>query len=292
MNQMIEIVKPGGIIERDETIRSGAARLSGRLFLPRETPQAAVVLNGATGVPHGYYGDFARWLATDRGLACLTYDYSDFGASARRHMRASKATMGHWGIHDQQAARDHLARLLPDKPLWVIGHSLGALCLPMQQGLNRIDRIIAVASGPVHLTDHPWHYRPVAAAFWHGPTALATLALGYMPGRSFGLGADLPAGVYWQWRRWCTQRGFYAREAGSILPWPDRQKPDCPLRAVAVADDPMIPPHTVWKLMQLYPETTRSQKVLRPAEYGLPKIGHIGAFHRRAQACWPDILGS
>ncbi len=292
MTRMMEIEASDDILESAETIRSGAELLAGRLFRPNGPPRVAVVLNGATGVPQRYYADFARWLARHHQMACLTFDYSDFGTSATGHVRESTATMTRWGLHDQQAARDHLSSLFPQTPLWVIGHSLGAMMIPMQRGLDRIDRIISVASGPVHVSDHPWPYRAVAYAFWYGPLTLATRILGYTPGKPVGFGADLPSGVYWQWRRWCTSRNFYASETGIELPWPDRHHPTCDLRVVAVADDQMVPPAAVWRLMRLYPETKQSQKTLKPADYGLREIGHIGAFHRRAQACWADIIAS
>ncbi|MFQ6551355.1 alpha/beta fold hydrolase [Aestuariibius insulae] len=291
MTRMTTIERSDGVVETTEFIPSGMNRLAGHLYRPSTPPLAAVVLNGATGVPQRYYADFAQWLVTDHQLACLTFDYSDFGESAAGPVRGSPATMTQWGLHDQQAARDHLSGLFPTTLIWVIGHSLGAMMLPMQRGLDRIDRIISVASGPVHVSDHPWPYRAVAHAFWSGPTALATRALGYMPGARIGFGADLPEGVYRQWRRWCTSRTFYACETGRELPWPDRHRPTCPLRVVAVTDDQMVPPAAVWRLMRLYPETTQSQKTLNPRDYDLPEIGHIGAFHKRAKACWPDIVG-
>ncbi|MGB6229956.1 MAG: alpha/beta hydrolase [Litorimonas sp.] len=272
-------------------IEAEGAVLAGRLFSPDGPPRAAVLLSGATGVPQRYYRDFAHWLVRERGLAVLTYDYRDFGASQTGTLRASRANMTDWAVHDPQAARDRLAALYPDQPLWVIGHSVGALCLPLQRGLEGIARIVAVASGPVHLSDHPWHYRPIAAAFWHGPPRLATALLGYTPGRRLGLGADLPAGVYRQWRRWCLSRSFYAGDVGTALPLPAAVPPSCAMRVVDISDDPMIPPHVVWRLMAAYPETWRDQKVLHPAAYSLQRIGHLGAFHRRAAACWPDLIG-
>ena len=273
-------------------IEAEGAILSGRLFAPDGPPRAAVLLSGATGVAQRYYRDFARWLVERHGTAVLTYDYRDFGASATGPMRASRATMTDWAVRDPQAARDRLAALYADAPLWVIGHSLGALALPLQRRLEGIARIVAVASGPVHLSDHPWRYRPIATAFWYGPHRLATSILGYLPGRRLGFGADLPSGVYRQWRRWCTSRDFYVRELGTTLPTPAAVPPSCPLHLVAVADDPMIPPHAMWRLSAAYPETAQSRTVLRPAAYGLPRIGHLGAFHRNARACWGDLIAS
>jgi len=74
-------------------IRSDGALLRGRIFRPRGTPKAAVVVHGAIGAPAGFYRAFAEWAASERDLAVLTYDYRDFGASARAPVRGSRATL-------------------------------------------------------------------------------------------------------------------------------------------------------------------------------------------------------
>ncbi|MFD2853966.1 hypothetical protein ACFSZS_03030 [Seohaeicola zhoushanensis] len=43
------------------------ATLQGTLYLPASPPRAAVVLNGATAVPQGFYRAFATWLANSEG---------------------------------------------------------------------------------------------------------------------------------------------------------------------------------------------------------------------------------
>jgi predicted alpha/beta hydrolase len=264
-------------------------RLVGRLFLPGTAPKAAAVLHGATGVPQGYYRAFAEWLASE-GYACLTYDYRDFAASAEAHVRRSRATMSDWGLRDQAAAQAELERLVPGVPLWVIGHSLGGIMLPFQAGAARVERLVAVASGPVHLSDHPWSYRPIAAAFWSAPTRALASALGYLPGRAMRIGPDLPRGVYSEWRRWCTTRGFYHNDIGRTLPLPDWRAMRGRAKFVAIADDALVPPAAVWRLMQHYPEAVKRQLTLRPAEHGLRRIGHIAAFAERNRALWPAIL--
>ncbi|MGB3553473.1 MAG: alpha/beta fold hydrolase, partial [Jannaschia sp.] len=194
--------------EENVRIASDMATLAGTLFPPIGSPRAAVILHGATGVPARFYAHFARWLAATRDIACLTYDYRDFGASGSA--RGSRATMTDWGIHDQQAARDWLCARLPQVPLWVIGHSLGGMMLPYQTGLAGIARVVTVASGAVHVSDHPWPYRAFARAFWS--LGAPTRALGYMPGRALRIGHDIPAGVYFQWRRWCLSRAFHGAD--------------------------------------------------------------------------------
>jgi predicted alpha/beta hydrolase len=270
------------------SIPAPGATLSGTLYRAA-APRAMAVLNPATGVGQGYYSHFARWLASERQITCLTYDYRDFAASGRGPIRHSRATMADWGILDQQAARDWLAASAPQTPLWVIGHSLGGFTLGYQTGLSRIARVIAVASGPIHVRDHPWPYQATARFFWTllGPALLR--ATGYLPGRFSGMGADLPGPVFAQWKRWCTRDGFH--HADPTLPPHDASALIAPLRTVALADDVMMPPATVARLATLYPAAPHTHATLAPASYGLPKVGHLAAFARRNAALWPDILG-
>jgi predicted alpha/beta hydrolase len=150
----------------DVRIAAEGAVLAGRLFRPEGRPAAVAVLHGATAVPMGYYRGFAEWLAAERGVAVLTYDYRDFGMSARGPVRSARATMADWGLRDQPAALAAAAALVPDVPRWVIGHSLGGVMLAFHPGMASVDRTVVVASGPVHLSDHPAGFGVLARLFW------------------------------------------------------------------------------------------------------------------------------
>lgn len=285
-----QILIPG---ENPLTIRSPGARLQATLFLPQTTspetaPKAAIVLHGAVGVPAGYYRAFATWLMA-QGYACLTYDYRDFAASRSAPLRAAKADLQTWGLNDQPAALATLRRLVPDVPIWVIGHSLGGTMLGFHP-MEGVARVITVASGLVTLADHPWPYRARAAWFWYGLPRAANAVLGYLPGRALRMGPDLPAGVYRQWRRWCLRPGFWQGDVGHTLPAPDPARITCGVKIVAIADDPVVPPPAVWRLMALYPHAIKRQLTLRPADHGLQTIGHIAAFARANAALWPVLI--
>lgn len=279
-----------GVESEELDIRSDGALLRGQIFRPKGAPRAAVVLHGATGAPARFYRAFAEWAATERDLAVLTYDYRDFGASLRRPMRGSKATLADWGRHDQAAALATLARMYPDTPLWVVGHSVGGLWLGWHEAMNRVTRSITIGAGLTHVTDHPLRYRWKARTFWSPPVRLAAQVAGYLPGRMVGLGADLPRGVYEDWRRWCLTRGWHLSDVGRTLPLPDPNRVTGSVRMIAVADDDLVPPEAVWRARALYPEAMKEQLVLRPADFGLESIGHIPPFQRRNAVLWPAIL--
>lgn len=273
----------------NHVIEAEGAHLVAR-YTPSVGPaRANLVLHGATGVPQHYYRAFADW-ASGRGIGVLTYDYRDFGASLHSHPRHSKATFADWMIHDQAAAERALARLAPEGPLWVLGHSLGGLGLAFRRHDPRFERITTVGAGIGHYTDHPWSYRPLALAFWFLLGPVGTAVAGYLPGRRLLLGADLPAGVYWQWRKWCVSRDFFKADIGVSLPEPDFGMAGPALRLLTMSDDVVVPPAAVRRYADAFPEGRAEYRVLRPADFGLPSLRHIEVLSKRNAAAWPAIL--
>ncbi len=279
------------VLTEDIRFPSGTAMLSGRLYLPVAAPDIVVVLNSATGVPQDYYQHFARWLAEEQRIACLTYDYRDFGKSLSGRLKDSRVTMSDWALIDIPAARAEMRRRFPSARQWTIGHSLGGMLEPLQSDVDQIDRMICVCSGLVTLSDHPWPYRGLAGIFWYGHAPFAVHVLGYLPGKAIGFGSDLPSKVYWQWRKWCTSPNSYLPEIGQSLPAATWPRAGGPVDLFAISDDQMVPENAVWRLAELYgPDANRH--VLEPKDFGLKSIGHIGVFARKNKAVWPRLIES
>lgn len=286
---MLRVIDPIQIRRRVFKTPDGA-ELVGTLFEPNAIPRAAVVLSGATAVPQGYYHAFANWAAAERGLAVFTYDYRDMGLSSSGPIRQSRATQSDWGVVDSQAARQWMRQSLPTVPLWTLGHSLGGMLLPMQHDISGIDRVICVASGMVHFTDHPWPYRARAMLFWFGLGPVLARALGYVPSKLSGFGADLPGPMFWQWQRWCTQSGFFTPDFGRDLPKPDWRRSSAPVKLISFSDDDLCPPACTQRLASIYQGGEVQHVTIAPADFGVPAIGHLSVFHRRNAALWDTLL--
>ncbi|MEO0460184.1 MAG: alpha/beta fold hydrolase [Myxococcota bacterium] len=263
--------------------------LSGAWF-ESPAPERVIVLHGATAVPARYYRRFAEWLTTERNAHVLIYDYRDIGLSAQRSARRSTADMAAWGVLDSAAALDFALDTYPDLPVWTVGHSLGGMCLGFHPNAGRIERHIAIASGPAHWIQHPWTAMPKIVAFWFlvGPACVTTL--GYFPGRLFGSKVDLPAAAYWQWRRWCMNAEFHRVDWGRALPEPTPERVRCPVELVAFADDDLIPPHQVKKLGRFYPHAETIFRCIEPEDVGLQRIGHIAGFSARCEPAWAHMV--
>lgn len=282
---------PMGRAEKAEVFKTAdGATLVGQVYYPAGAPRAVLVLNGATAVPQEYYRHFAAYAAETHDLIVFTYDYRDMGRSASGPVRQSRASMADWGIADQQAARAKVRKLFPGLPLRVMGHSLGGMTMTLQRDLEDVTHLTCVASGNVHHSDHPWPYRAIALMFWFLAGPPVTAVAGYLPGRLMGIAEDLPAGAYWQWRRWCTSIMTFGGEAGRSLPHPEWQQPQTEVKFIAFEDDDMIPDHAVARLAQDYGRGAADVEVIAPGDVGLKSIGHLGAFARRNRAVWDRLL--
>lgn len=270
-------------------IRADGAQLSARYYAAQGETKANLVLHGATGVSQHYYRSFALWAAA-QGVGVLCYDYRDFGDSLYRPLRKSNATFADWAVRDQSAAERKLAELAPTGPLWVLGHSLGGLGFTFRNHDARFKRITTIGAGIGHYSDHPWSYRPKALAFWFLLGPIGTTLAGYLPGRLMRLGADLPAGVYWQWRRWCTRKDFFQSDIGVSLPEPNFGMEGPALRMLTMEDDVVVTPVAVKRYADAFPEGRVAYEVLRPIDYGLSSLCHIELFSKRNTAVWPAIL--
>ncbi|MEL6979676.1 MAG: alpha/beta fold hydrolase [Pseudomonadota bacterium] len=263
-------------------------RLVGRWYRPRGAAAETLVLHGATGLRQSFYRPFAEWLARERDIACLTYDYRDFGESLERDIRFSDATFLDWGLKDQAAALAHGVASARRGRVRVLGHSLGGFFLNRHAASEQVDHAAAVGSGEGNFLTLPPYLMPASIAFWFGHGPALTAMFGYLPGRLSGFGSDLPAGVYWEWRRWCVEP-YYSRMA-TPPPISFTAAPPFPIRLIGIEDDPLITPYGVRRLERRYDSHPIEHRLLRAEAFGLPRLGHIGPFVASNAAVWPAIV--
>lgn len=247
------------------TARDGY-RLSATLY--GEDSGKAVLILPATGVPQGYYAKFASWLA-QQGFRVLTFDYRGIGKSLQGDVRAVRARMRDWALLDAAAAIEYL-----NAKVSVVGHSFGGQALGLLPH-ERIASALIVGSQSGY-----WRNWPPLGRLWMWPVTHFLLPgvarlHGYFPGSRFGFGEDLPKGVAIEWASWCRNPTYLVGALGVADVY---ARFDAPLRAYAFSDDPFGPLPAVKKLLELYPAARAEVRHLRPADLGVPRIGHFGFF--------------
>lgn len=264
------------------------AHLHGRCYWPTGEVQRAVLVAPAMGVMQRFYEPFCEWLAS-RGVAAFTLDFRGTGASAPPRMRGYQATLGDWAGQDLPALIAAMRLRCADLPFTWLGHSLGGQLFGMVPGADRFEHLLTYASGNGYWRYNSGALRWYVHVLWHVVAPLSIAAAGYFPGRRLGQIGDLPAGVMWQWRRWCTHPDYLATEGPEVVKRYAEVR--VPIRAVLAQDDELLSPEGIRRLYPLYAHAPVHFETLVPAAHGLRRIGHFGLFLKsNGAALWPLVL--
>lgn len=237
-----------------------------------------VVVGGAVAVPHRFYLSFAEWVARRLGANVLCFDYEGVGASRREDLRACRADLRSWA-DDLALAIGHAAAR---GPTVVVGHSFGGQAFGITPAHRQTVGLYAFGSGA------GWHgWMPAAErwrlrAFWYALGPTATRAAGYAPLRALGIGEDVPAGVFRDWRRWCLRPRYFFDDPEADFTV-EYARVDAPVVGVSATDDLWAPPLSVEVLTRHYPRG--EVRVVRPDDVGVP-IGHLGYLRPGREALW------
>ena len=285
---------PGGQAERQHLVADDGRHLAASWFEPPQgAAHAVAVVSSAAGVPRGYYRAFATWMAA-RGYAVLTYDYRGIAGSRRGPMRQERATMRDWAVLDMSAAlaAAEARRATQGLPLLLVGHSFGGNAIGFARGVERADALLAVASQVGEPRLFPGVHRVTAEFFFRAWLPGLVPLFGHLPGWALGPGGQaLPAGVARQWRRWGLQRGWaFAdptmhahRSAAAVI---------APVHLWHVSDDLRFsPPRAVDALAEQFRNAAVQRHSVAPADVGVARLGHFGAFRREpGHRLWQRLL--
>lgn len=256
-----------------------------RIYQPSGAAIASVVIGGAMGVRQEFYAAFATWLA-EQGYRVTTFDFRGQGDSLKGSMRWVRANLTDW-VRDYESVMTAAKTALPARPLYLIGHSLGAQLPGLMRDTASIDGMLGVASGSGYWRDNAPRLRRVVPLFWWGVVPLATAMFGYFPGRRIGAIGDLPKGVIFQWRRWCLHPR-YSRGAQGAAAERSYCAVQFPIVALSLTDDEMMTPQGIRSLLSLYANAPSRMDSLSPRDAQGKAIGHLGFFRKtHRDTLWP-----
>jgi len=273
-----------------ETIRaSDGTELSARIYEPDSPDRGNVVIGGAMGVRQDYYAPFAQWLAT-QGWRVTTFDYRGSGESGPNGsgLRGFKADLFDW-THDYEAAIDHAKAALPQAPLYLLGHSLGAQLPGLLDNQHKVSGMLSIAAGSGYWRENAPQLKRIVPYFWFVLVPLATRLFGYFPGKKLRKVGDLPAGVIMQWRKWCLNpRYSVGAEGESVrLRYANAR---FPVHALSITDDELMTLRGTHSLVNLYENAPSEVRRIAPADLGVRRLGHFGPFRSEHEAkLWPRM---
>jgi predicted alpha/beta hydrolase len=273
-----------------ETIEAAdGTRIALRTFDFSGAHRGSVVIGGAMGVRQDFYAPFAQWLAR-QGWRVTTFDYRGLGDSgpSGSGLRGYKADLFDW-TRDYEAAIDHAHAALPDRPLHLLGHSLGAQLPGMLANQHKVSGMLSVAAGSGYWRENAPRLKRTVFYFWYVLVPLATHVFGYFPGRKLRKVGDLPAGVVLQWRKWCLTPGYSVGAEGEAVRR-NYANAKFPVHALSITDDELMTLRGTHTLIDLYENSPREVRRVAPADLGVRRLGHFGAFRSEHETrMWPRM---
>ena len=251
--------------------------------------KAVILVHPATAVTQRYYEPFAHYLA-QLGFCVVSYDYRGTGRSRPAQLRGFEVTMSDWMNEDVGGVTQWAVARYPHLPLLAVGHSLGGHALALGVGTGALRAAVMIAShAGVTATIRGAGERARVWLVMRVLTPALCAIFGYMPGRRFGLGEDLPRGVMLQWSRWTRMTNYFLDDP-KIDAARRMAKVRMPLLVLGFEDDPWANRVAIDKLTAPLINAHMERRQIAPADAGLPGIGHMGFFRKRAEATlWPLV---
>lgn len=257
------------------------------LFPARAPLRGRLVVAGATAVPQGFYKRFALF-AAERGFETLTFDYRGIGLSRPDNLRGFRMNLLDWGRLDTAAAIEAMSE--PSVPLYLVGHSYGGHAFGLLPNHRKVAGFYVFGTGAGWHGYMPRWERLRVLTMWKLIFPVLTWWKGYCPWKMLGLGEDLPADAYRQWRHWCRFPHYFFDDPA--MRGIERGFADVrtPIVAANALDDRWAMPASRDAFVREYRNAPLIRKDLDPRQLG-GKVGHMGYFRQSAEPLWEGALG-
>ena len=261
--------------------------LEGSLYRGAD-PKMAILISAGTGFPRSFYHHAALYLA-GQGAVVLTYDYRGMGGSNTDPSGFAEIEYTDWGRYDMPAAVARLADAAAGLPVTHVAHSVGGHFLGLMPNHDAIARHAFVSVGTGYFGGHHLSYRPVGMFFWWllGPLLIwkngaVTPGIGWQ-------GEALPPKLFRTWRRWSMRRPYLTVDFGGRMEPQHYSEVTSPIRAWVFPDDPIATPRAAADLLGSYPNAPSEIVKRAPADLGVKRIAHEGAFRKGREKLWGEI---
>lgn len=261
--------------------------LGGMLYSPTTTIKAKIIVSSATGVPQPFYRRFSEY-ATQQGFQVLTFDYRGVGTSSPKSLKGFKMSYLDWGKLDLAGAIDYFSD--EELPLFVVGHSYGGQALGLTPNHHKVTAMYCFGTGAGWHGYMPFKEKLKVQVIWNIVFPPMVAVTGYLPWSKFNMGADLPKGVYEQWRKWCKNPTYFFADPEQAELKPLYAQVQTPIYAVAALDDDWALPSSRYAFMQHYQQAEMHYINISADQFGLKQIGHMGYFRKGSEAIWDKIL--
>ncbi len=258
-------------------------------YWKNKMPKGIVVINSGTCIAQKRYFRFAHWLA-QKNYDVLIYDYRGVGKSGPDNLKGFKASIVDWGQLDIPAVIDWMVEKYPTNKRYIIGHSMGGQIIGLADNINQIDKVITFVPSYGNWQNNAPKGRWKMGVLWATVFPLMALIVGYFPASRLNLGHDWPKGVTWDWWSWGIRRlpHYKIMDNKGIQHFYHHVK--VPTKAYFTSDDHIASERSIPFYKTDFASTDLEVVILKPEDYGVEKIAHMGMFSPKCLRLWEEVV--
>lgn len=261
--------------------------LTGYHYSPLNPSKAKIILCSATGVPQPFYRRFCEYVV-QFGYEILSFDYRGIAESAPEKMKGFEMQYLDWGILDLTGAIDFFSENTKD--LFLVGHSFGGQALGLCSNHQKVKAMYCFGTGAGWAGYMPFKEKFKVSVMWNIVFPPLIAVKGYLPWSKFNMGADLPLGVYVQWKKWCKSPKYFFADPDLTSLVEQYARVKTKIYAVSALDDDWALPNSRHAFMQHYQNADIHYIDITASQYGMKKIGHMGYFKKGSENIWDFII--
>lgn len=172
----------------------------------------------------------------------------------------------------------------------MVGHSYGGQALGLAPNHAKVTAMYCFGTGTGWHGYMPFKEKMKVQVIWNIIFPPMVAVTGYLPWSKLNMGADLPIGVYQQWRKWCKNPTYFFADPEQHTLIAQYAQVKTPIYAVSALDDDWALPNSRHAFMQHYRQAPMQFINISASDYGLKEIGHMGYFRKGAEKIWDEIL--
>ncbi|MCX2742981.1 alpha/beta fold hydrolase [Mangrovivirga sp. M17] len=257
-----------------------------KIFNGRENFKSCLLFAPANAVPMVFYQPLAEWIAKNNNIKVVMLDYLGVGESTPTHPKKIVRSASAWARKDIKNVIDYISEELEVETINYLGHSIGGQLVGLIPNVNKIDKIILVASQSAYFGFWKGFSKLKMMANWYVLIPLMVKLYGYLPGK-FSSMEDLPPDAALEWARWARSENYFMDHQNEVY----FNEITSSVVSISFSDDNYAPLDSVEWLAKRFENATVERIHYRPEDLKKDKIGHFGLFKKKNKDLWPIISG-
>lgn len=258
-------------------------------FPAKKEAKGVIIIASALGVHHRYYHRFADFLAAN-AYHVICFNCRGTGLPGGHKSGSASMRLIEWGTKDVEAVIQ--SALTYEKPVYLLGHSIGGQLFPMADSAHHIEKAFLVAASAPYWKRWAFPVNLGLLFFSSIFMPMITRLRKTFPNQALGLGnLTIDSPLMREWAQWMLRPDYFLDSKFHPEAKTRFSSFENPVMAIGFTDDQMAPENNIRALMQFYKGNNKRTRIFNSNAELKEKVGHNGFFKAKfADSLWQEVL--